>query len=263
MKKICLLLLSLMVLCSSAVAAAAGDAPKDTASTAPDTAVRTEEGGDDDFLDAFEDGSEGEQAVRVDDPLYPVNYIMYSINDVMYTYALRPVALGYRAIMPEPARNGIRNFFHNLLFPVRFVNNVLQGKVDKAGNEVGVFLLNSTAGILGFNRFAQEQMDMHTQDEDLGQTFGTWTIGEGFYLYLPLLGPTTLRDAVGRVGDYFITPVNYASPWELEWGLTITDTTNSLSLHVDDIDALKKASVDPYVAFRNAYIQKRRKAIED
>ena len=263
MKKNCLLLLSLMILFCSAAISAAADAPTAPTSTVPDASVLAEEEGDDDFLETFEDESEIEQTVRVDDPLYPVNYVLYSFNDVLYTYALRPVALGYRAVMPEPARNGIRNFFHNLLFPVRFVNNVLQGKADKAGKEVGIFLVNSTAGILGFNRFAQEQMDMHTQDEDLGQTFGAWTIGEGFYLYLPLLGPTTLRDAVGRVGDYFITPVNYVSPWELEWGLSITDTTNSLSLRVDDIDALKKASVDPYVAFRNAYIQKRRKAIED
>ncbi len=213
------------------------------------------------LFDDYEDTVNPSQPIA--DPLYYFNYAMYAFNDRLYFYALKPIAQGYRAIVPTPLRKGVSNFFHNILFPVRFVNNVLQGKMLQASDEIGIFLANSTLGILGFNQFAQKHMNMKTANEDLGQTLGSWTIGDGFYLVLPLLGPSTLRDTLGRAGDSFVTPVNYVEPWELSWGMTATDKINQTSFRIGDYEALKKASLDPYVAIRNAYIQQRKAQIKE
>ncbi len=219
-----------------------------------------DEGFDEDFFDEYDD--EVEEVQMVADPLYYFNYAMYSFNDFFYFYALKPVALGYKYIAPVPLRNGVNNFFYNLLFPVRFVNNLLQGKLLEASDEIGVFLTNSTLGVLGFNQFAQKHLNMKTSNEDLGQTLGSYAIGDGFYLVLPILGPSTLRDALGRAGDYFITPVNYVEPWELNLGIYAYDQINRTTFRIGDYEALKDASLDPYVALRNAYIQNRRSKIE-
>lgn len=212
------------------------------------------------LFEEYEKG--GEQEVSVADPVYVFNRAMYRFNDFLYFKAVKPVARGYAAAVPTPVRKGIRNFFHNLLFPVRFVNNILQGRLDRAGDEVGIFLANSTAGVLGFNAVAQKHLGMRTADEDLGQTFGSWGVGEGFYIVLPVLGPTTLRDVLGKVGDYFVTPMNYAEPWGVYWGAVTTEKINSTSFRIGDYEALKEASLNPYVAIRNAYIQNRRTLIE-
>ena len=106
-------------------------------------------------------------------------------------------------------------------------------------------------------------MGLKRHEEDLGQTLGTYHIGDGFYLVLPVLGPTTLRDAVGRVGDIFANPLYYVEPWELSWGLTGLAKLNTTSFHIGDYEALKEASLDPYVAIRNAYIQNRRSMIKE
>ncbi|HSL60870.1 MAG TPA: VacJ family lipoprotein [Desulfotignum sp.] len=257
-------LLGLCVLIATGSTAWAQDASGKEHKTLHHPAAETETVSDDaldyDLFDEFENGTRTDQ---VSDPLYPFNYAMYVFNDRLYFYVLKPVAKGYEAVMPIPARRGIRNFFHNLMFPVRFVNNLLQGKLEQASDEFGIFLVNSTAGILGFNQVAQKYLDMHTSQEDLGQTLGTYRIREGFYLVLPVLGPSTLRDALGRAGDSFITPVNYVEPWELEWGLRVLDVVNRTSFHIGDYEAMKKAALDPYAAIRDAYIQNRQMQIKN
>ncbi len=209
--------------------------------------------------DFFEEEPAGKAVDPVADPFYYFNYAMYVVNDNLYYYVLKPVATGYKTVMPTPARKGIRNFFHNLMFPIRFVNNLLQWKLEQASDEFGIFLVNSTAGVLGFNQVAQKYLDMHTQKEDLGQTLGTYGIKEGFYLVLPVLGPSTFRDAIGMAGDYFVLdPIDYVSAWELELGLDALDIVNRTSFRIGDYESMKKAALDPYVAIRDAYIQNRR-----
>jgi len=215
---------------------------------------------EDDFFDEYDDVKVPQ---TVADPLYYFNYAMYSFNDFLYFAALKPIATGYKAITPTQFRKGVSNFFHNLLFPLRFVNNVLQGEMMDAGTEVKIFLINSTIGILGFGQVAQNSFDLHTSDEDLGQTLGSYSIGNGFYLVLPILGPSTLRDAVGLAGDYFLRPVNYAEPWELSLGLYTYDSINATSFRLGDYEALKEAALDPYVAIRNAYIQNRKEKVRE
>ncbi|WDP88692.1 MAG: VacJ family lipoprotein [Desulfobacter sp.] len=240
---------------SFAATAQAGE-PSAVSSTGADDGEFSE-----DIFDEYEQAGEEGQAVA--DPIYYFNKAMFTFNDYLYFYGLKPVAQGYKAVVPTPARTGIQNFFNNLLFPVRFVNDILQGKGEAAATEFSAFFVNSTLGILGFNDFAQKHMGLKLQDEDLGQTLGAWNVGEGFYLVLPVLGPSTLRDTVGSVGDMFITPVTYVKPWELEWGMRGVDTVNGTSFRIGDYEALKDAALDPYIALRNAYIQNRRAKIQD
>lgn len=211
----------------------------------------------------FSDYQDSDKIQPVADPLYYFNYAMYSFNDILYFALLKPIATGYKAITPTILRQGVNNFFYNLLFPVRLVNNFLQGEIKDAGIEIQIFLINSTIGVLGFGQVAQSEFGLKTAEEDLGQTFGTYSIGNGFYLVLPVLGPSTLRDTVGLAGDYFLKPVNYVEPWELYFGINSYDTINSLSFHLGDYEALKAAAIDPYIAIRNAYIQNREKKIKE
>jgi len=216
-----------------------------------------------DANEIFDDYQDSGKIQPVSDPLYYLNYVMYTFNDVLYFALLQPISSSYKALTPPLFRQGVNNFFHNLLFPVRFVNTLLQGRIKDAGAEIQIFLINSTVGILGFGQVAQNQFGLKTCDEDLGQTFGSYAIGNGFYLVLPVLGPSTLRDTVGLAGDYFLTPVNYVDPWELSAGIKFYDTINSLSFRLGDYESLKAAAVEPYVAIRNAYIQNREKKIKE
>ena len=228
---------------------------------AQNTQIKSDEDSiDNEMLDDYQDSG---KIQPVSDPLYYFNYAMYTFNDVLYFVVLQPISSSYKALTPPMFRRGVKNFFHNLVFPVRLVNNLLQGQVKDAGTEIEIFLINTTIGVLGFGQVAQNEFGLKTCDEDLGQTFGSYAIGNGFYLVLPVLGPSTLRDAVGLAGDYFLTPVNYVDPWELSLGIKSYDTINSLSFRLGDYEALKAAAVEPYVAIRNAYIQNREKKIKE
>jgi len=216
---------------------------------------------DDELMEDYDD----DEALLddVSDPLYYFNYAMYGFNDFLYFAAIKPITQGYKAVTPTPVRKGVKNFFHNLLFPVRLVNNLLQWKLPEAGTEVEIFVINSTVGLLGFVQVAQEYHDKHTSDEDFGQTLGSYSMGEGFYLVWPILGPSTLRDTVGFAGDYFLKPVNYVEPWELSLGIQAYDKINTMSFHLGDYEALKEAAIEPYSAIKNAYIQNRNKKIAE
>lgn len=222
----------------------------------------------DDSLADTEDDLYGDEYIRtadksVPDPLYWFNYAMFSFNDKLYFWLLKPVAQGYKFITPAPLRAGFRNFFHNALFPLRFVNNVLQGKGERAVDEVKSFVINTVGGGLGFATPAQYVFGIKTYKEDLGQTFGRYSVKEGFYLVLPLIGSSTLRDAVGSVGDFFLSPVTYIEPTELAVGVGALDKINDVSFRIGDYEALKNAALDPYVSIKDAYIQMRRKQIKE
>ncbi len=213
---------------------------------------------EDDLFAEYE--SETKKSV-VPDPLYWFNYGMYAFNDKLYFWGLKPLSKGYRAVTPLVLRQGIHNFFNNILFPVRFVNNVLQGKFTSAGQEFSIFMVN-TMGSLGFSRIAQDQHGFKDANEDLGQTLGTYGLGQGFYLVLPLLGPSSLRDLTGSVGDYFLSPIGYLESTEASLGLTALDTVNDTSLRIGDYEALKEAAFDPYIALKDAYLQLRQNRVE-
>lgn len=220
---------------------------------------------EDEFADEFGDKNQPERY----DPLSGYNRLMTDFNDGFYTYLLFPVVKGYRYVAPEPAREGISRFFDNLFFPVRFVNNVLQGKVTNATEELGRFVINSTIGFLGFFDPAQENYNLIPHKEDFGQTLGYYGMGGGFHIVLPIFGPSNLRDTVGMIPDWYIDPLVYhdnrgynllANSQESSYvkgGATI----NRRTFDVDLYESLKKDAIDFYPMLREAYEQNREKAI--
>lgn len=216
----------------------------------------------DDNLDFLDEEGE-EEVVEVADPLFYWNVGMYHFNDKFYLWILEPAARGYKRVVPETARTGVKNFFHNLLFPVRFVGCILQAKGSAAVGELGRFCINSTAGIAGFMNVVEDIPEYNPPEEDVGQAFGRWGIGNGFYIVWPFLGPSTLRDSVGLVGDYFLHPVSYVNPQLASWGIKSYDYFNKASFRIGDYESLKEGAIDPYLAIRDAYIQYRKKKVDE
>ena len=212
--------------------------------------------------DITEEGEE-EESPQIADPFYIWNKGWYYFNDKFYFWLLKPVARGYSFIFPEIARIGVSNFFYNITTAIRFVNSVLQFKMKDAGNELLRLVINSTAGVGGLGDFAKGQLDIKRKNEDLGQTFGTYGFGHGFYLVWPIFGPSSLRDTVGLVGDGFLNPVNYIRPVETSIAITAYDTVNHTSLHIGDYEDIIEAAVDPYISIRDAYVQNRKKKVDE
>lgn len=201
--------------------------------------------------------------VHVADPIEPFNRVMYHFNDKFYFWVLKPVTKGYKYVAPAGLRIAVRNFFDNLIMPVRLVNCVLQGKFHSAGTEVARFVINTTAGMLGFADPADNYPQLKTKDEDLGQTLGAYGIGNGFYIVWPLVGPSTLRDTVGLTGDLFLNPVAYVRPVGAAIGIAAYQRVNTTSFHIGEYESLKESAIDPYSAFRDAYIQSRAKKVRE
>ena len=198
----------------------------------------------------------------VPDPLEPLNRAFFEFNDTLYFRVLKPVATGYKTVVPEEARVCIRNFFHNLSFPVRFVNNLLQGKFFGAFEETCGFLVNSTVGLGGFADIATA-VELKRHDEDLGQTLAVYGSGPAFYINWPFFGPSTLRDTIGMAGDIFIDPLTYLGDyWYAPYSRGL-NVVNETSLRIGDYESLKKAALDPYVALRDAYYQNRLSKIRE
>lgn len=195
-------------------------------------------------------------AATLADPLEPVNRGMFWINDKLYTYLFKPVARGWR-VVPEPARISLGNAFHNLGTPVRFANALLQLKFTDAGTELGRFLVNSTLGVAGLFDHAKSCIGWERKEEDFGQTLGHYGIGQGFYLVLPVLGPTTLRDGVGRAGDFFLDPMPYLVDDTERMIGRVVEQQNYLSLDKDTYEGIKAQELDPYLFIRDAYAQRR------
>ncbi len=211
---------------------------------------------------AEEAGAEG---THIADPVEPWNRAMYHFNDKLYFWVLKPVARGYKRVVPEGFRGLIDNFYRNVKAPVRIVNNLLQGKPKYAGIELGRFVINSTIGVGGLRDCATDCFGIDGRDADFGQTLGTYGVGFGFYIVWPFLGPSSPRDTVGWVADRALTPTTYlTTSWinPVTVGIYAHEEVNHLSFHLGDYEALKKAAVDPYVAIRDAYVQYRMKALE-
>jgi phospholipid-binding lipoprotein MlaA len=210
----------------------------------------------------FEEEFETKQ-LKVADPLYIWNKGMYHFNDKLYFWVLKPLAKGYKAITPDIFRTGVKNFFYNVMMPIRFVNCILQGKGNAAASEFTRFVINTTIGVLGLVDIASQYPELNLpDDEDLGQTFAKYGIGNGFFIVWPILGPSTLRDLIGSVGDAYLNPLIYIEPFEAQMAVRGANLVNKTSFHIGEYEALKEASVDPYVAMRNSYLQFREKKIK-
>jgi phospholipid-binding lipoprotein MlaA len=219
-----------------------------------------EDSSDEDF---FEEEFE-EDTIEVADPLSPFNRAMFHFNDKLYFWALKPLARGYKAIAPDFIRTGVKNFFRNITTPIRLANCILQAKGNAAAVELSRFVVNTTIGVLGFGSPADKYPRLTPPDsEDLGQTLGNYGLGNGFYLVWPILGPSTLRDSIGRAGDFFLDPVSYVEPTEASIGIRAFDTVNNTSFRIGDYESLKKSAIDPYTALRDVYLQLRENKIKE
>jgi phospholipid-binding lipoprotein MlaA len=186
----------------------------------------------------------------VEDPWEPFNRAMFEFNDGFDEYLLRPVAVGWDTVMPDPVEDSFANFFENLRFPIRFVNNVLQGKVDPAAIVLCRFLVVAT------------HLELPRQDGDFGQTLGIWGVPPGPYLVWPILGPSNPRDTVGLVADTYINVGGFFIDWYYLAGARVVDTVNARALVLEDVDRAREASLDFYVAVRSAYVQRRKALVE-
>lgn len=207
------------------------------------------------------DSDETDGEVAIADPIEPLNRAMFQFNDKLYFWALKPAARGYNAVVPEPVRVSVRNFFSNVKMPIRFVNSLLQGKFKGAGTELARFGINTVMGLAGFFDVAKSEFDLNPYDEDLGQTLGFYGMGELMYIVWPILGPSTVRDTVGYAGDTFLNPVSYITPFAAGLGVRTYEQINKTSLDLGTYEDLIEASIEPYIGVRDAFIQYRKKQI--
>jgi len=202
----------------------------------------------------------GDPAVH--DPWEGTNRGIFAFNEGVDRWFLEPVATGWDFVMPDPVQSSLKRFFRNLGFPVVFVNDLLQGKPVAAAQDVGRFLLNSTAGIAGLFDPATE-VGLPTNDEDFGQTLGVWGVPPGPYLVLPLLGPSSPRDTGGLAVDSATLVYPFFLPWFVNFASTSVNIVNRRSLLLETIREERKSAFDFYVAVRNAYVQRRENQVSD
>mgnify|MGYP000916020192 FL=1 len=207
------------------------------------------------------------------DPLSGYNRYMTTFNDKVFLNILNPISKGYAYITPEPIRIGINNFFENIMFPVRFSNNLLQLKFQNSSEELERFVINSLWGLGGVLDSATNELHIKSHKEDFGQTLGFYGVGEGFPIVLPFLGPSNLRDTMGIVPDSYVSvlsttgssDLNYKIPNNLlqEVGIKTFDTINSTSLTLGEYESIRKDALDLYPFLRDIYSQARKKQIEE
>lgn len=203
---------------------------------------------------------------EINDPAEPTNRTIFSVNQGLDKAILKPVARAYKEVAPEKLRLAVHNVLNNLRSPVIFFNDVLQGDIDHALITLIRFLINSTAGIFGLNDTAAD-LGVEFRNEDFGQTLAIWNIPEGPYVMLPIFGPSNPRDAVGRVVDFFIDPLNmWAGNSGNDWvplTETATDAVSFRARHYDVIEDLERSSLDFYAAVRSLYRQRRNDEINN
>ncbi len=203
---------------------------------------------------------------ETNDPLEPTNRVLYAINDGLDTVILRPAAKAYRFLIPSPVRGGIHNVLSNLGTPVQLSNDMLQGKPRRAGDTTMRFLINTTAGVLGIFDFAKD-WGYPDHDSDFGMTLALWGLPEGPFLFLPVIGPSDPRDAIGLGVNAAMDPFTWvgqgAAVRALDWSRFGMNALDQRERHLDDIDSVKKTALDPYATFRSLYRQHRHAQVDD
>ncbi len=197
------------------------------------------------------------------DPLEGINRAIFSFNNTADRIILEPVAKGYKKL-PSPVQSGLGNFINNLKLPLAAFNQLLQGQGENAVESTGRFIINSTIGIFGLIDVA-DNIGLEQKEEDFGQTLATWGVGDGFYVVLPLFGPSNLRDTTGMIMTMMTDPINaYATNQGQSWAIPMRTAANAVdqrSQIIDEVNALRDNSVDYYAAVRSSYYQNRKAAI--
>lgn len=211
-------------------------------------------------LDDYDEAPAGSIA----DPIEPWNRFWFSFNDIFYMHVAKPLYTGWTYITPRFFRTAASNVFYNLLFPTRFVNCLLQFRFLEAGVEFSRLMMNvmGSAGTVNLAANKKTIVPMDPGGEDFGQTLGRWGVGQGFYIVWPFIGPSSLRDTVGRVGDMFTDPLFYVDPWLLASGLEVGFRFNDVGDVLPSYEGLKSIAIDPYLAMRQAYAASRKARIQ-
>jgi phospholipid-binding lipoprotein MlaA len=197
-----------------------------------------------------------------DDPFEPMNRASYAVHEVVDGYVVKPVAQAYVDYAPKLVQTGIRNFFGNIDDFFSFINDMLQNKPDKAGNDLGRVIANTGFGLLGLIDIASDA-GIPKGNEDFGQTFGYWGIPQGPYLFIPVLGPTTVRDGSGWIIRAYTTPIGYipdVPTRNILWAIGFLDARAS-ALQAESL--VDQASLDRYTFIRRAYLQRREYLVHD
>jgi len=204
------------------------------------------------------------------DPIEPVNRAIFEFNDTVDVYVLEPVARAYKNNVPDEVQTGVDNFFLNLRYPSYLVSDIFQGKFDQALDHTGRFLVNSTVGVLGFIDVAKD-IGLPDHEEDFGVALAYHGVPAGPYLMLPILGPSNVRDGVGRIVDAFLDPIGWVGYTSLSAGTKVTIAASTLGLKLvhtragllQAVEAAKESSVDYYLFMQGAYYQHRRGLVTD
>lgn len=206
------------------------------------------------------------QPVIIKDPIESYNRSMFLFNDMMYYHVIKPANKGYNFAVPEKAKTSVRKFFINIFFPGRFLNCLFQGKLAGAGTELARFVINSSIGLAGFFDPAEKLLNLKIQNEDFGQTLAKYGMGHGSYIVWPFVGPSSTRDTLGFIGDVAMNPLTVVSFFITPFASLGRpyDTFNSFALDEGELyESVVEASIDPYIAIQDAYIQNRSKKIEE
>jgi len=196
------------------------------------------------------------------DPVEPLNRGIYQFNETVDKALIKPVAQGYNEVLPQPVRTGVSNFFSNLDDVLVIFNDLLQFKLTQAVSDFSRVLWNTTVGVLGLFDVSSS-MGLEKHNEDFGQTLGYWGIADGPYVMLPILGPSSLRDALGRVVDWQVDPLvqHYNVAERNTASVVKMEDMRARLLKTDKV--LDEAAIDPYVFLRDAYLQRRRALVYD
>ena len=196
------------------------------------------------------------------DPLETPNRLIFAMNEMLDVVLLQPAAASYRFLLPDGLRDSVRNFMRNLRSPVVLANDVFQGDEQRVETTFKRFLINSTLGIGGLFDPA-ESMGYPYHNEDFGQTLGTYDVGEGFYLVLPIFGPSSARDGVGLIVDILMDPLTYLLNQELQLARFAIEGVDKRSRNIETVEEIKRDSVDFYARVRSLYRQHRQNEINN
>lgn len=254
MKNLFLINLSLLLLSSVSAPVCANESPSQFQKAPAGIEARIDKqnsDNDDEDLNFDEDPN---------DPLEPLNRSIYFVNSIIDAIVIKPLAIAYRLGFPEELRKGIGNALTNLGAPITFLNHLLQGQPSRAGNTLVRFGLNTTLGIGGLFDPAQE-MGFHTLETNFNETLGVWGVNTGPYIFLPIIGPSSFRGAVGLGVGYYTQPLNYAfrpqnhNQW-VAYTITGIEVVHQRNLVLEAIDDLEATSLDMYASLRSIYFQK-------
>jgi phospholipid-binding lipoprotein MlaA len=213
---------------------------------------------------------EDEYTLEVRDPYEHWNRKVFNFNHKLYKYVFTPLSQGYDFLVPQKLQSGFNNVFTNLRMPVRFFNNIFQGKFKGASTELGRFMINTTAGIGGLFNPADYAMKIKMYDEDFGQTLAHHGFSEGAFIMWPIIGPSNRRDTIGTILDTAFDPLfwfgilDVVLDDDILFGISAGKRVNNYTYYIrDNYDSLIDGAIDPYIALQNAYINNRNKKIKE